>query len=379
MQVSVLQENLSYGLTIVSRAVSNRSVLPVLSNILLVAENGRLRLSATDLEIGVTCTVSAKILEAGATTVPARTLIDLVSTLSAGSIDLSLVDQTHTLEITTGASQARFQCLSAEDFPPLQAQYTSGLPLSGADLKEAILQVAFAAANSDARPILTGVLLAYDPERHQLTMVAVDGFRLAKRVLAVEPVQGIESFKIVLPARGLRELVRILRGDESVELQVSPNQVIFRLPEIEWLSLTLEGQFPDYEQIIPQEYQTRATLLTVDLLQACKQAEIFAREDSNITRLEIQPFGESGSTRLSITGRCDETGSNQTMVAAQVSGEPLLTAYNASFLQEALNVIKSPSVVLETQDATSPGVIRPADGQEDYIQIIMPMHTGDCE
>jgi len=379
MKVSILQENLSYGLTIVSRAVPNRSVLPVLSNILLVAENGRLRLSATDLEIGVTCTVGAKIHQAGATTVPARTFTDLVSTMSDTRIDLELVESTYTLEVSNGASQARLQCIGPDEFPPLQAPESQGLRLSGADLKEAILQVAFAAASADARPVLTGVLLELDPDQNQLTLVAVDGFRLAKRVLAFEPAQGIEPFKIVLPARGLRELARIIRGDETIELRVIPSQVIFRLPEIEWLSLTLEGQFPDYEQIIPQAYQTRATLLTVDLLKACKQAEIFAREDSNITRLEVQARGESEPAQVAVTGRCDETGSNQTLVDAQVSGEPLITAYNARFLQEALNAIKSSTVVLETQDATSPGVIRPTEGQDDYVQIIMPMHTGDRE
>jgi len=379
MKVSVLQKNLAYGLTIVSRAVSNRSVLPVLSNILLVAENGRLRLSATDLEIGVTCTVSAQIHLAGATTVPARTFTDLVSTLSDTRIELELIESTYTLEVSNGTSQACLQCIQPDEFPPLHAPESQSLRLSGADLKEEILQVAFAAASMDNRPVLAGVLLEFVAEQNQLIMVAVDGFRLAKRVLAVEPDQGIEPFKIVLPARGLRELARILRGDEIVELQVAANQMVFRLPEIEWLSLTLEGQFPDYEQIIPQAYQTRATLLTVDLLQACRQAEIFAREDSNITHLEVQPQCEARSAQIAVTGRCDETGSNQTKVTAQVNGEALQTAYNARFLQEALNAIKSSTVVLETQDATSPGVIRPTDGQDDYVQIIMPMHTGDRE
>ena len=377
MKISVLQENLSYGLAIVSRAVSNRSVLPVLSNILLVAENDRLRLAATDLEIGVTCTVGAQIHQAGATTVPARTFTDLVSTLSDTRIDLELNESTDTLEVSNEASQARLQCIRPDEFPPLHAPESQGLRLLGADLKEAILQVAFAAASADARPVLTGVLFLLEPAHNKLTLVAVDGFRLAKRVLTVEATQGIALFKIIIPSRGLRELTRIIRGNEIVELQFSSNQVIFRLPEIEWLSLTLEGQFPDYEQIIPPAHQTRATLLTVDLLKACQQAEIFAREDSNITRLEVKPQGESGPAWVAVTGSCDETGSNQTVVAAQVSGEPLLTAYNARFLQEALQAIKSPSVVLETQAATSPAVIRPVAGQDDYVQIIMPMHTGD--
>jgi len=379
MQVSVLQENLSYSLAIVSRAVATRSALPILGNILVVAEANRLRLSATDLEIGVTCTVGAQIHEPGATTVPARTFTDLVGTMNESRIDLKLVESTKTLEIANGASKARLQCIAPEEFPPLQVPDSQGLPISGADLKEAIQQVAFAAASSDTRPVLTGVLFMLESSRNQLTLVAADGFRLAKRVLQVELRPGVEPFKIILPARGLREFARILRGDETVELQVTPSQVIFRLPEIEWLGLILEGQFPDYEQIIPREYLTRATLLTVDFQQACKQAEIFAREDSNVTRLEILPFSEAGSARIAVIGRCDETGSNQTTVEAQVRGEPLLTAYNARFLQDALNAIKSPTVILETQGATFPGVIRPAEGQDDYIQIIMPMHTGDTE
>jgi DNA polymerase III subunit beta len=188
---------------------------------------------------------------------------------------------------------------------------------------------------------------------------------------------------VVIPARAMRELARILcdrvlHGDQQLSLQVMPNRVIFRWPGMTLSALILEGKFPDYEKIIPLEHKTRTTVLTADFRQACRQAGIFAREGSSVARLEISPVDEQGGSRITIRGVSEETGSNQTLIQAGVQGEALQAGYNVHFLQDALSVIKSPTMILETADPTSPGVIRPAEG-DDFLQILMPMHLGGGE
>jgi len=374
MNISILQENLSYALAMVARVVSPRVTLPVLGNLLMVAENGQLQFTATDLEVTITCRVAAQVHVPGAVTVPARTFAELAQTLSDNHIDLALEESTLTLGITSGASQAQIKCIAATEFPPVQPPEGEGLLLPAADWKEAIQQVAFAASSDESRPILTGVLVERNGQPDQLNLVAADGFRLSRRRLTV-PANDSTSFKVIIPARALRELARVLRGDEQLSLQVTNSQVIFRWPGMALTSQTLDGQFPDYEQIIPQGYQTRTTVLTADLAQACKQAGIFAREGSSVVRLEISPADEQGGSRITIRGVSEETGSNQTLVQAGVQGEPLQAGYNVRFLQEALGAIKSPTTILETSSPTSPGVIRPAEG-DDYLQIVMSMHLG---
>lgn len=380
MKVIVLQENLARGLSIVSRAVSPRSTLPVLANVLVATDEGRLRLSATNLELGITCWIGAKIEEEGSTTVPARTFADLVGTLSDKQVDMSLSVRTQTLNIRCGASNTDLKCIDAQEFPPLPvADFSQGLEINVADLKEVIQQVVFAASTDDARPILTGVLLTVDSD--QITMAAADGFRLSvrKAQLSSPTPQTIEA---VVPARALSELARIAGdGDQSVTMVMPPGrgQVVFRLPDIELVSQLIEGTFPDYEQIIPHRCETRAVLSTAAFLKACKQAEIFAREGSHIARVNITPGGELQPGTVEISGQSEETGYSQDVVDASIEGPALLIAFNVRFLREVLDVIKTPNVALETTVDTSPGVIRPVgaqDGQGEFLHVIMPMHLG---
>ena len=378
MKVTVLQENLARGLNIVSRAVSPRSTLPVLSNILVATDEGRLRLSATNLEMGVTCWIGAKILEEGSTTVPARTFGDLVGTLSDTQVEMALTIRTQTLNIKSGASKTDIKCIDAQEFPPIPVvDYAQGLEINVADFKEMIQQVVFAASSDDARPILTGVLLNVNND--QMTLASADGFRLSVRKGHLSS-PAAQSINVVIPARALSELARIAGdGDKTITMVLPPNrgQVIFRLNEIELVSQLIDGNFPDYEQIIPRRFETRAILSTTSFLKACRQAEIFAREGSHIARLNINPGGELQPGIVEISGQSEETGSNQNNVDASIEGPPMLIAFNVRFLREVLEVIKTPNVALETTADTLPGVIRPVgapDGQGDFIHVIMPMH-----
>lgn len=379
MKVSVLQEKLAHGLSVVSRAVASRSTLPVLGNVLIATDEGRLRLSATNLELGITCWIGAKIHEEGSTTVPARTITDLVSTLADKQVDMALNVRTQTLNVRCGASNTDLKCIDAQEFPPMPvADLKQGLEINVADLKEMIQQVAFAASTDEARPILTGVLVSVNGNR--ITMAGADGFRLSVRKTELSSSVS-RPINAVIPARALMELARISGDGDQVLTMVLPpgrGQVIFRMNDVELVSQLIEGSFPDYEQIIPRRCETRAVLSTSDFLKACKQAEIFAREGSNIARIQIKPGGELQPGTVEISGQSEETGFNQNVVDASIEGRPLLIAFNVRFLREVLDVIKTPNVALEATVDTSPGVIRPvgADGENSFLHVIMPMHLG---
>ncbi len=377
MKVSVLQENLAHGLNIVARAVSPRSTLPVLANILMATDEGRLRLSATNLEMGITCWIGAKIEEEGSTTVPARTFNDLVSTLPNDRVEMSLNIRTQTLNVRCGTSNTDIKCIDAQEFPPIPVpDLEQGIALNITDLKEMIQQVAFAASKDEARPVLTGVQLTVTGNR--MTLSAADGFRLSvRRAELSNPLP--RPISAIIPARALGELARISSdGDQALTMVLPPGrgQVIFHMKDTELVSQLIDGSYPDLEQVVPRAYKTRSVIGTAQFLKACKQAEIFAREGSHIARIHIHPGSELQTGRIEISGQSEETGSNQTDMDANIEGPELLIAFNVGFLREVLDVIKTPNVVLETNSDTSPGVLRPI-GEDNFLHVIMPMHLGN--
>jgi len=377
MKVTVLQENLAHGLSIVSRAVSPRSTLPVLSNILVASDEGRLRLSATNLELGITCWITARIEQEGSTTVPARTFSDLVNTLPGDQVLLSLDIKTQTLNVRGGTSTNDIKCIDAQEFPPLPVPDLEGaVQLNVAEFREMIQQVAFAASTDEARPVLMGVLIQVD--KNKLTMAAADGFRLSvrKATLATPAPAPVTA---IIPAKALTELARVASDGEETIYMIVPKgrgQVVFRVKDVEVVSQLIDGTFPDYQQIIPRKYTSRTLVSTASLVKACKQAEIFAREGSNVARLNIKSSnGELQPSEVEITATSEETGKNETIVEATVDGSGVLIAFNVKFLREALEIIKTPNVALETSAANAPGVIRPV-GDEEFLHVIMPMHLG---
>jgi DNA polymerase-3 subunit beta len=377
MRVTVLQENLARGLGIVSRAVSPRSTLPVLANVLIATDEGRLRLSATNLEMGITCWIPARIEMEGSTTVPARTFSDLVNTLPGDQVQLALETQTQNLNLRSGASTNDIKCIDAQEFPPLPVPDMEGaIHLNVVDFKEMIHQVAFAASTDEARPVLMGVLLSV--EKDKVTMAAADGFRLSVRK-AILSTPAPNPLTFIIPARALTELARIASDGEETLSMVAPKnrgQIVFRVKDVELVSQLIDGAFPDYQQIIPRSYKSRTLVSTASLLKACKQAEIFAREGSNVVRLDIKAAnGASTPSEVEISATSEETGRNETIVEATVDGGGVLIAFNVKFMREALEIIKSPNVALETSAPNAPGVIRPV-GDDNFLHVIMPMHLG---
>lgn len=376
MRVTVLQENLAHGLSIVSRAVSPRSTLPVLANVLVATDEGRLRLSATNLELGITCWIGAKIAEEGSTTVPARTFTDLVSTLPSDQVEMTLNVRNQKLNVRCASSNTDINCIDAQEFPPMPVpDLAEGVEINVVQLKEMIQQVAFAASADEARPVLTGVLL--NAQGNQITLQAADGFRLSIRKAELSASLP-HPIKAIIPARALAELARIASdGETSVTMVMPPGrgQVIFHMKDVELVSQLIEGSYPDLEQVIPRSHQTRTVISTSAILKACKQAEIFAREGSHIARIQITPGADNAPGTVEISGQSEETGFNQTVIDANIEGKQLLIAFNVRFLREVLDVVQTANVILETNIETTPGVFKPA-GEDNFLHVIMPMHLG---
>jgi DNA polymerase-3 subunit beta len=377
MKVTVLQENLARGLGTVAKAVSPRSTLPVLANILIASDEGRLRLSATNLEMGITCWIAARIDEEGSTTVPARTFSDLVGTLPGDQVLLKLDPSTQTLNVRGGTSTNDIKCIDAQEFPPMPVpDFEGAVQINVGDFREMIHQVAFAASSDEARPVLMGVLVQV--EKDKLTMAAADGFRLSVRK-AVLSTPSPAPVSAIVPAQALKELARVATDSEEPIYMVLPKgrgQVVFRVKDVEVVSQLIDGTFPDFQQIIPRSYKSRTLVSTSSLLKACKQAEIFAREGSNVARLNIKTAqSEMQPSEVEISATSEETGKNETIVEATVDGSGLLIAFNVKFLREALEVIRTPNVALETSAPNAPGVVKPV-GDDQFLHVIMPMHLG---
>ena len=376
MKITCKQQDLSRGLSAVSHAVSNRSTLPILSNILLATDQGRLKLSATNLEIGINCWVDAQIQEEGSTTVPAKLLTDLVSRLPQAPVDLFAPDDSNTLSVKGQGSNANIKGMDASEFPLIPSAEGGEPPvmLDAVLLKEMIEEVAFAAADDDTRPVLTGVLVQVSDEK--ITFAAADAFRLAVRIA---PLPGDDHPRgdILIPARTLSELARILPAEGPVEMIVTPNrsQVLFHTPQLDLVSRLIEGTFPNFRQIIPKEHSTRAVVETKRFAEAAKRAELFARDSSNITRVKINPGGNDGLEPGAITveATAEDLGDNTDVLDAAVDGPEMQIIFNVKYLSEVLAVIGSSEVALEANAPTKPGVIRPV-GEHDYTYVIMPMH-----
>lgn len=375
MKLSCLQENLKRGLSVVSHAVAGKSTLPVLSNILLATDEGRLKLAATNLEIGITCWIGSKIEDEGAVTVPAKLLSDYISGLPNDKVNLYLDDKTQTLQVQCGrAFNANLKGIESDEFPviPTVADRAPTVSFAPDALREAIDQVAFAAASDDTRPVLAGVLLRL--KGTTATFAAADGFRLSVRTVHLpEPVR--ESVDVIIPARALQELSRIIGDVEgNVEVTITPSggQILFHTETMDLVSRLIEGKFPDFERIIPSQHTTRTVLDTQELAKAVKLAGIFATASANIVKLTMESGGDLGPGTLTISANAAEVGDNQSALDGMVVGDGGAIALNVKFLADALNAIKTPQIALETQTAQSPGVFRPV-GTEGYIHIVMPM------
>ncbi len=375
MKLTCLQENLSRGLNIVGKAVSTRSTLPVLGNVLLATDQSRLKLAATNLELGINCWIGARIEEKGAITLPARTLVDMVNAFTAEKVSMELNVRSKSLRLTCGRSEANIKGIDAEEFPLIPESEPDGVEIPSGAFGEMITKTAFAAAADESRPILTGVLVKFDGER--VTMAAADGFRLSVAYSGLgSPVD--EPFTLIIPANSLKELNRICGDQEQsirLTLPAGRGQVIFAIKDVDLVSQLIDGAFPDYDQIIPTSHTTRTVVATTEMLAACKTADIIAREAAHTARVRVLPDDELTPGHMVVAAMSAETGDNETEIDALVDGDPVEVAFNVRYLNEVLSVIDTPQVAVETVSESSPGVIKPV-GNDDFVHVIMPMHLG---
>ncbi len=373
MKLSCLQENLNWGLGVVGRAVAARTTLPITNNVLMATESSRLKLAATNLEMAISCWIGAKVEEEGSITVPARLLSDFISSLPAEKVNISLSPQTKTLGMKCARFEARISGVDAKDFPPLpKVEGGIATKVEVEALKQGISQVVFAAATEESRPVLTGVDAKF--EGKSVTLAAADGFRLAvyKMPLAEAVTKAAE---VIIPARTLAELNRLIaEQEEAVTLTVNPEkgQALFKLKNIELVSQLIQGTFPNYAQLIPQSFTTKATIGVADFLRATKTASIFARDGSGIIRLVVTPGAEMAPGKVVVSARSEEVGDDVGEIDAVVEGEEAKIAFNGKYLTDVLGVLHETQVALETTSPSSPGVIRPV-GSDNYLHVVMPM------
>jgi len=364
-----MQENLARGLSVVSRAVSSRSTLPVLANVLLRTEDAGLKLTATNLEIGITYWVPGKIETDGATTVPARLLSDLVSSLPASEkVDLEL-QGTDTLHLRCGRVATHVKGIDADEFPTIQtAGERPTTRIAQSTLKRALEETIFAAASDEARPILTGVLAKFEGSR--LTLAAADNYRIAVRTIDI--LDPVESVSVVIPARALAELGRILSDtDDPVELVLAQarNQVLFHLEGIDLVSRLIDGQFPNYQQVLPAGHACRAEFDREELLRAVRPAALIASSSANIVKLQVG--GEGSGVTVTATA---EVGDYTGEVEAAVEGDDTTIAFNARYLADVLGNVGADRFALELNGHLAPGVFRPV-GDDAYVHVVMPVRT----
>lgn len=376
MNVSVMQENLARGLAVVSRAVSSRATLPVLANVLLRTQDAGLKLTATNLEIGINCWVPGKVAEEGEITVPAKLLTDLVASFPNQRVDLVLSPKDRTLKVTCAGSRSSIKGIEADEFPVVAA--IGDAPATSVDaraLREALGEVVFAAATDESRPILTGVLTKLTGSR--MTLAAADNYRIAVRHLELAaPVSS--EMTIVVPGRSYGELMRILPDAEApVEITVTPNksQILFHTEGIDLVSRLIEGQFPNYEPVIPSSHTSRAVVDREAFLAGTRRAQIFARDSANIVKIALGGDGDGeDASAVSITAHTADVGDAADALEANLEGSPTTIAFNARYLIDVLSNLGADEAALELSGPLAPGVIRGV-GKDDYVHVIMPVRT----
>jgi DNA polymerase-3 subunit beta len=339
----------------------------------LATDQSRLKLVATNLEMAISYWLGAKVEEEGAITVPARLLTEFASSLPNERIDINLAPKTKVLGLKCARFEARISGVDAKDFPPIPSigeGITTKVEVEA--LRQAISQVVFAAATEESRPVLTGVDAQF--EDSLLTLAAADGFRLAvfKMPLAAPVSQKAE---VIIPARTLAELNRLIGdSEEAVDITLNPtkSQILFRLKDIELVSQLVQGTFPQYTQLIPQAFSTRAVVDVAEFLRATKTASIFARDGSGIVRIVVAVGADVTPGKMTVSARSEELGDDVGEIDAVVEGGEAKIAFNGKYLTDVLSVLRESRVALEATSPSSPGVIRPV-GVDNYVHVVMPM------
>lgn len=367
MKIEILQEELLKGLVVVTRAVSNRVQLPVLSAIKIEARATELILSATDLEIGIRHTISAKIEVQGEVAVPAKTLNELLVTLMPGKLSMELKEQN--LIIKSKGFTGKIATIEVAEFPALPSMKEELIEVSANELAKGVSSVGFASARESLRPVLTGVLMEVS---ESLRVVATDGFRLAVATIGIKGSTADKNQSLLVPARALFECGKILKeGMIKIGYLADTKQVLFIGEQTQLSSQIIEGSFPDYNKILPKEFVVRMTIPREELLSAVKTALVFARDNSNMMRWKV----EEG--KLSISSSASGSGEGLVELLVKVEGEESLeVVFNAKYVIDYLSLLGNESVWVGLGGKLAPGMIAESEaGRDNAFYVVMPINA----
>lgn len=366
MKLTIAKEQLINGLQAVQNVVSTRSTLPVLSNVLIRAEGNQLALTATDLDVSISASVEAKIEKPGAFTLPAKRFFGITRELTHPEIDLE-VDEKNACSLRSGASFFKIHGLPADDFPP-QPDFADkpSLILPQEKIRTMLKRTAFAVSTDETRYVLNGIY--FNLRDHQIKMVATDGRRLALTDEEVE-VPGEVQVEFIVPTKAINELNRLILTQGDLEIRYSDNQVSFNLKDdrgysVVIMSKLVEGNYPNYKQVIPSETSERIALAREELLHALRRAEIMTSDKSNSVKLAFT------RNNLAITANTPEVGEARESMAINYKGEDIAIAFNPAYLMDPLKALDDDEVFLELSDELSPGVVK-INGP--FLYVIMPM------
>lgn len=363
MKLICTKDNLKRGLFAVSRVVGTGNPLQVLNNILIKTDEGRIRLSSTNLEIGVNTWIGGKIEEEGSLTVPAKLINEYIHNLPTEKVVLETTDN-NTLKLESENYHTSVKGLSADDFPLIpQVQEESLAKIDSQELKNALSETAWASSNNETQPEISGIFMSF--EGQELRIAATDRYRLAQRVSQLlEPAK--RNKEVIIPSRTIGELYKILSmGVGMVEVYFSESQVMFKFEDTELISRLIDGQYPDYRQIIPKEFKTETEISREEFLHALKATSLFAPDSNNVT-VELSQSG------LIVKASSVAAGDNTTQIPAKVTGEDNTAVFNYRYILDCLNNLTEATVTLKMINDASPAQITPV-GRDNYLYIVMPI------
>lgn len=366
MKIHVLTSNLQKKLSFANHAISSKNQLPILLNFLLETTESTLRIKSTDLEIGIELELPAEIEEAGGVAVPAKTFIELISSLPEDRITLQASDGM--LEVRSKKTKSIFQTMNKQEFPELYEEKGELVTtLTQEALKKGFASVIFAASSDAARPALTGVLVKQ--EEGGFLLVATDGYRLSLKHQRSEANQTLskESTSLIVPARVFREVISLKEGEEiAMYVSGKSNQIVFTQPEMTLVGRLIEAEFPPYERIIPSDHASQTRVNREELLKAVKICSIFARETANIIKFSLR-----GSSII-VSSQTPSVGENTVEVEAKLTGEENEIAFNARYLLDVLSHLEEDELVFEMTGPLNPGVFK-IYNDESFLHLIMPI------
>ena len=366
MKIFCSQKDLDFALNIVNKAISPNNTLPVLNNILLKAEGKKLYFSSTNLEIAINCSINADVRSEGKITVPAKLINNYVSLLVDEKVELSVSDGLN-LIINSSSSNTKIKCINADEFPLIpKIDKGQELKIKTKILQEALTETVFAASSNMSRPVLSG--LYFYTKGKKLIIVATDSYRLAEKTITLDK-ETEEDVSCIIPARTMSELLKIATKSEEKEvvINISKNQVQFKLGDIELISRLIEGKFPDYEKIIPRENKTKLEVSVEDLSLVLKRVNLFAKENNNSVKLSATNDG-----KLIVSSEETKIGEEKAEVQVKIEGENNKISLNSQYLLDVLTHTNNDKVSLYINDKGAPAVAKPLN-EEGYVYIIMPL------